>query len=93
MRISSAAKTTTNTEAVPKAKRAFFVSLFDLSWRLAAAVLAPLFIGLYIDSNMAGEGQGYALAGFALGMVAGIFVMRDVVRRIAAQGLGKGGDK
>lgn len=93
MRISSAAKTTTNTEAVPNAKRAFFASLFDLSWRLASAILAPLFIGLYIDSQMDGEGQGFALGGFALGMFFGVFVMRDVVRRIAAQGIGRGGDK
>lgn len=93
MRISSAANKTTNSEAVPKAKRAFFVSLFDLSWRLAAAMLTPLFVGLSVDSRQAGEGQGFAFTGFAIGMIAGVYVMRGVVRKIASQGLAQGDNK
>ena len=64
------------------AKRAFFVSLFDLSWRLLGAMLLPLFIGLYIDSRR-DSGQGFALAGFAIGMVCGALAMRSVIKNIA----------
>lgn len=83
-----AALQTTNSEKKTRAaKRFFLVSLFDLSWRLLGAMLAPLFIGLYIDASMAGEGQGFALTGFALGMVSGVLVMRSVIKKIADKNL------
>lgn len=78
----AAQKTTPDTETRAH-KRAFFVSLFDLSWRLLGAMLLPLFIGLYIDSRMSGDGQGFAVGGFFVGMLCGIFAMRYVVRNIA----------
>ncbi len=78
----AAAKSTTKPTA-QGAKRAFFVGLFDLTWRLLGAMLLPIFVGLYIDSKQAGDGQTFALIGFVLGMVAGIFVMRSVVRKLA----------
>ncbi len=76
---------TTKSEKVRKAKRAFILNLFDLSWRLLGAMLLPIFVGLYIDSHRNG-GQTFALIGFAVGMVAGGLVMRDVIKKIARNG-------
>lgn len=81
----AAIEPTTKDKKRRAAKRAFIVSLFDLSWRLSGAMLAPLFIGLYIDSKRAG-GQGFALAGFAVGMVLGALVLRNVVKKISEKG-------
>lgn len=80
-----AASKTTNKDAekTSAAKRSFFVSLFDLSWRLLGAMLGPLFIGLYIDSQRDGSGQGFAVAGFLIGMATGVIVMRSVIKNIA----------
>ena len=76
---------TTKDNKVRAAKRAFFVSLFDLSWRLLGAMLGPLFVGLYIDSRRSG-GQGFALAGFLIGMIMGALVIRSVIKKIADRG-------
>lgn len=77
-----AATKTTEDEKVRNSKRAFYISLFDLSWRMLGAMLVPLFIGLYIDS-LRNHGQPFAYIGFATGMVAGGFVLRSVVRKLA----------
>ena len=69
---------------VRAAKRVFLTSLFDLSWRLLGAMLLPLFIGLYIDSQR-GSGQGFAIAGFVVGMFCGVYAMRSVIRKIAGK--------
>lgn len=81
--IMAARKTTNSEKKTRAAKRAFYINLFDLSWRLLGAMLVPLFIGLYIDSKR-GSGQGFAVAGFAIGMVCGVLVMRGVIRKMAA---------
>lgn len=75
-------KTTSKDQKTRAAKRAFFVSLFDLSWKLAGAMLAPLFIGLYLDSRR-GSGQTMTLIGFFVGMICGVMVMRNVIKNIA----------
>ncbi|MGI9027876.1 MAG: hypothetical protein ACR2FM_03510 [Candidatus Saccharimonadales bacterium] len=82
----AAVKTTNKEQKTRAAKRAFIVSLFDLSWRLLGAMLLPIFLGLYIDSLRGGDGQAFALAGFAIGMVCGALVMRGVVKRIGRNG-------
>jgi F0F1-type ATP synthase assembly protein I len=82
-----AAIKTTKDEKVREAKRAFILSLFDLSWRLLGAMLAPLFIGLYIDSKR-DHGQAFALTGFVIGMICGALVLRSVVKKIAQNGGG-----
>lgn len=80
-----AAMTTKNSDdSTRAAKRAFFVSLFDLTWRLAGAMLLPIFIGLYIDSKT-GEGKTYATIGFFVGMIAGAFVIRSIVQKIGKE--------
>ena len=82
----AAIETTTDNNSkakkVRQAKRAFYVSLFDLSWRLLGAMLLPIFIGLYIDS-LRGEEQLFAYVGFFVGIVSGVFVLRSVVRKLA----------
>ena len=65
-----------------QAFKTYVLQLFDLSWRLAGAMLTPIFVGLYIDSKNDG-GQTFALIGFAVGMVLGAIVIRSVVKRIA----------
>lgn len=66
-------------------KQAFVVALFDLSWRLLAAMLLPLFIGLYIDSRRS-DGQTFALLGFAVGMILGVLVIRSIIKKLAENG-------
>ena len=83
MILSAAAMTTTSKDTKTRvAKRAFFTGLFDLSWRLLGAMLAPLFVGLYIDSQR-GHGQVFAFSGFGLGMILGGFVIRAVVLKLS----------
>jgi hypothetical protein len=84
----AAAKTTNERNVkISLAKRAFFVNLLDLSWRLFGVMLGPLFIGLYIDSQRDGTGQGFALGGFALGMVLGVVAIRDFIVRLSKRSL------
>lgn len=74
---------TSDMEKTRRARRAFFVGLFDMSWRLGAGMLAPLFIGLFIDSRMAGEGQAFAILGFIIGMGVGVIIIRQIVRKLS----------
>ena len=83
--MTAAAETTTKDEKKRAAKRIFIVTLLDLSWRLLGAMLAPLFIGLYIDSRR-DDGQFFALTGFAIGMICGVLVLRNVIKKIARNG-------
>lgn len=71
-----------NSEKVQIAKRAFFVALFDLTWRLLAAMLLPIFVGLLIDSLFS-TNKVFATIGFAVGAIAGIFVIRATVRKVS----------
>jgi F0F1-type ATP synthase assembly protein I len=82
----AAIEPTTKEKKKRAAQRAFVVSLFDLSWRLLGSMLLPLFIGLYIDSRVSGEDQAFALIGFASGMVAGVFVIKSVIKKISQNG-------
>ncbi len=86
MEMTMAAHKTTNTDdgKIRAAKRVFLTSLFDLIWRLLGAMLLPLFAGLYIDS-LRGSGQGFAVAGFLIGMICGIFAMRNIIKKMAGK--------
>ncbi|MBW3569418.1 hypothetical protein KY385_04785 [Candidatus Parcubacteria bacterium] len=86
--ITMAAFKTTNEDLdkASAAKRAFFVNLLDLSWRLFGVMLGPLFIGLYIDSQRTGSGKGFALGGFAIGMVLGVVAIRGFVLKLSKRG-------
>ncbi len=64
------------------AKRAFILGLLDLSWKMAVAMLLPIFAGLYIDSRT-DSGQTFTLIGFGLGMVGAALVVRNIVRGLA----------
>lgn len=78
-----AALKTTRDEKVRDAKRAFILNLFDMSWKMAAAMLVPIFIGLIIDSQRAGDDQTFTLIGFVMGMIASALVIRSVVKGLA----------
>lgn len=78
----AAMTTNDNSDKRRAAKRAFFVSLFDLSWRMAGAMLGPLFIGLFIDSRR-GHGQSFAFVGFFIGMICGALVIRSIVIKLS----------
>lgn len=77
-----AAIKTTRDEKVRQAKRTFYISLLDLSWRLLAAMLLPIFLGLYLDSHFS-EGKVFSYIGFILGMIGGALVLRSVVRKLS----------
>ena len=77
-----AAIKSTKSEKVREAKRTFFVSLLDLSWRLLAAFMVPLFIGLYIDSTVGADSKTFSYIGFAVGIICFGFVFRSVIRRL-----------
>lgn len=77
-----AALKTTRDEKVRDAKRTFILNLFDLSWKMAAAMLIPVFVGLYIDSRRH-NGQTFTLIGFILGMIFSALVIRGIVKGLA----------
>lgn len=74
-----------DSEKVQLAKRAFFLALFDLTWRLLTAMLVPIFIGLLLDS-LFNTDKVFAMIGFALGIIAGVFVIRSMVRKVSSGG-------
>lgn len=76
--------TTPKDQKARSAKRAFFVSLFDLSWKMLGAMLAPIFIGIYADDKLF-TGQKFTLAGFIIGMILGLLVIRSVVVKISKE--------
>ncbi len=57
-----AALKTTKQEQVSAAKRAFVMSLLDISWRLASVFLVPLFIGIVAGNPTAGMIAGFVCA-------------------------------
>ncbi len=73
---------TSDQQLTRRARRAFFVGLFDLTWRLSGAMLSPLFVGMLIDSKIRGSGQAFSTAGFFLGMIFGVLVIRNIVKKI-----------
>jgi len=77
--------TTGKSEKISLAKRAFFVNLLDLSWRLFGAILLPILIGAYIDSRRGGDGQGFTIAGLLLGVVFSGLVIYSLVKKLMKQ--------
>lgn len=70
------------TNSVKSAKRAFFVALFDLSWRMLGAMLAPIFIGLWLDSVFDTD-RVFALVGFVVGMIGGVLIIRSIIKKLS----------
>lgn len=75
--MTKAAKEATKTRQVEKAKKTFYMGLFDLSWRLAAVFLAPLFAGLWLDRGK--DSPTFAIVGLALGIVGSIYIIKQTV--------------
>jgi hypothetical protein len=56
------------------ARKQFIVALFDLTWRMAIALLAPTFLGIWADGKF--EMGGVAIiGGFVLGIVLSLVII------------------
>ena len=82
MTSSVAPKKTDTIKSVQNAKRTFFMALFDLSWRMLGAMLAPIFIGLWLDSVF-NTNRTFALIGFIVGMIGGVLIIRSIIKKIS----------
>lgn len=79
----AAKMTTTDKSAkISLAKRAFFVNLLDMSWRLFGAILLPILIGAYIDSKQTNQSQIFTIIGFLLAAVFSGLVIYSLVKKI-----------
>ncbi len=65
------------------AKSQILGSLVNMSWRLAAAVLVPLFIGLRMDAHFHTK-PSYTLAGFMLAIMLASYTIYAEYREIQA---------
>ena len=72
-------------DKVRASKRAFFAGLFDLTWRMIAAMLAPILIGAYID-NRYRTGQTFTIIGVLLSLAGAALVIRSIVRKFSDMG-------
>ncbi len=66
---------TTKQEKVREAKRAFILSLIDLSWKLAGAFMIPTLAGVAIDAVREGDGQAFTIAGVIVGFIMALLVI------------------
>jgi F0F1-type ATP synthase assembly protein I len=73
----------TNQDKISSAKRRFFMGLLDMSWRLAAAFLLPVFIGLWLDSGR--DSSLFTLIGLVIGVIGSIFVIRKIVSEYSVE--------
>jgi F0F1-type ATP synthase assembly protein I len=80
----SAGKTTTSEETVKKAKRLFFVGLFDISWRLAAAIIIPVVGGHWID-NKTDSGNLFTLIGLFSGTILAGFIIYKTSKKLSEE--------
>ena len=79
--VKSAGKTTTTEETAQKAKRLFFVGLFDISWRLALALIVPVLLGSWLDDNRDG-GQIFTLTGLLFGTILAGFIIYKSYKKL-----------
>lgn len=80
----SAGKTTTSGETVKKAKRLFFVGLFDISWRLAAAIIVPVVAGHWLD-NKQDSGNLYTIIGLLSGTILAGFIIYRTSKKLSKE--------
>lgn len=81
----AAAKQESNHQSeVSAARKQFFAGLFDMSWRLLAAFLIPVLIGVWLDGQRGGN--MFTVAGILLGTAISVFVIKKVVSEISKQG-------
>lgn len=65
------------------AKSQVLASLLTMSWRLAAAILVPIIIGINLDSRF-GTKPSYALAGFMLAVALASYMIYVEYQEIQA---------
>lgn len=85
----AAERSTTDKEPgrAEQARNLFLVSLFDLSWRLAAAFLIPTILGTIAD-RVFGTDPTLTIIGIVFGMITAGYVVKKVI-----EDLPKGEDK
>lgn len=77
-----AAAGATNTDIkAKKARRLFFVGLFDLSWRMAAAIIFPILLGSFLDKKF-DEDPTFTIIGLAIGFCLAALVIRAMVIKL-----------
>jgi F0F1-type ATP synthase assembly protein I len=70
---------TTKDEKVREAKRAFILGLLDLSWKLAGSFLAPVAIGLVLDSSRSNS-KTFTTIGIFTGLVLAFLVIFQLAK-------------
>jgi hypothetical protein len=73
---------TTDPEKVRLAKRAFYVNLFDMTWRMLLAMAVPVLLGAFLDKKF-DTGDLFTAFGFLLSLVAAGFVIKDIVTKVS----------
>lgn len=79
-----AARTAGTDQTAKKAKRLFFTGLFDLSWKLGAAIILPVLLGAYIDERQ-NSGSTFTVLGLFAGFAISAFVIRSIVIRLSRE--------
>ncbi len=80
--MAKAAEKATNTDTkTKKAKRLFYAGLFDLSWRLSAAIILPVLFGSYLDKRFDKDSL-FTVLGLLIGFVLAALVIRGVVIKL-----------
>lgn len=77
----TAAKPTTDPLKVREAKRAFYVNLFDMTWRLLIAMAVPILLGAFLDKKLNSDDL-FTAFGFLLSLVAAGFVIKSTVDKL-----------
>lgn len=81
-RVMKKAADTSTTDKDPdradQARNLFLVTLFDLSWRLAAAFLVPTLLGVAAD-RVFGTDPALTIVGVVLGVLAAGYTVRKVI--------------
>lgn len=55
-------------------RSAFVIALLDLSWKMAAALMVPAFVGLWADGRFGTDGKA-VMGGFIVGIIAALVVI------------------
>lgn len=84
--IMAATKTTDSKDEKSRAaKRAFFVNLFDMTWKMLIAMAVPVLLGSFLDKKLNTD-QLFTAFGFLLSVVAAGFVIKSTVNGINQKG-------
>lgn len=66
------------------AKRAFYVTLVDMTWRMFAAMAVPVLLGSYLDKKFQ-TGEMFTAIGVFLSLIAAGLVIKYIVNKASAK--------